>query len=389
MKINKLNTIIILVYFINIFLALPLIILSILKKKESIFVIGIFFMIIGFYFEFFDKRGDIGFYYSLFDKEYLIRKWELNYQKDYYAKYLIEMLIYFKLPKNLLGGLSAFLTYYYLFKSLFLVMGNRYRGKLRLGIYLIYFMIIPIVGYTGIRYLPSVAMMCYAIILKCKLNSKKYLIYVILSSCIHVSMVFPGIILIMIGKLRLNLKQIKLFLFILWIVGIVIDTKVILILIQKINSYKLIRISPIYITGEWGENYFSQFNVVGKIIETLKLLFSKIIVILYCIFGIKLNKFDIFLFPILGICLLFSRYQTIFSRYFLLILIISFLSILEKYRGYKFIKSSVFVIMSIYITFEFLLELKSYWYDFYISYFYFYKISATDILIQILNQVIK
>ena len=69
MKINKVNIVSFSMMFINVFLSLPILIISIYKKKESIFLISLFLAVLGFFFVPANESYDIARYYQTFIDE--------------------------------------------------------------------------------------------------------------------------------------------------------------------------------------------------------------------------------------------------------------------------------------------------------------------------------
>lgn len=217
MKSNKNNLITVMLIFLNNFLGLPMILFNIYKKKESVFLIALFMGILGYYF--IPSNADYGIarYYSMFSDK-ILRENTFMYQKDIYAEILINFLIKYNLSKNLLGFSSAFISYYFLMKSLFIVMKQKnIENKKYFMFFSLFFISIPIIEYTGIRFLPAVSIFVYSIILKNKKNKKIYIIFMISSIFFHSSMVlliFLFLINEIIGQ-KIDIKIYKLFFYLL------------------------------------------------------------------------------------------------------------------------------------------------------------------------------
>lgn len=391
MKIKKINVIIFITMFINVFLAFPLILISIFKKKESPFLIGLFFGVLGFYFEFKNGTGDLGRYYSMFEFSKESREILWNYQKDFYAQFMIESLIKFKLPKNLLAASSAFITYYFLYKSInvfFLKIKNNYNGKKRLTIYIFLFILISIVGYTGIRFYPALTVMLYAIILKFKVKDRKYILLSILAIMIHSSMLLPTMLLFL-DKFYIfcikNFRKFKIVILLFFLLGTIFDSKNFIYIINFINSLEIIYIHPNYILGIWGERYIEKFIGISRVIRIYIILsYNKLISLFYIIVVFGKDKLEQYIALLTLFYFFTQNFFSISERYYSLILIGYYFIIIEKslYRKYHMIFFLLIIFNRILIT---ILELKDYLPSFIESYSQLYKISLFNIFIQIFS----
>lgn len=393
LKIEKINILIFLSMCINAFLAIPFMAFSIKRKKESVILFGIFFAILGFFFEYTRGTTDLERYYTMIEagkKSYEIF-FPLN--KDFYAKYLSLFLIENNLPKNFLGMSSAFLTYYYLFKTL-KIMLIKYNIKYRILCYILLFIIIPINGYTGIRFYPAVSIFTYGYILQSDLNKKKGYIYMILSIFIHISILLP-LILYIISKIIAFIKNKSLLNYILiisLIIGIIGIEKLMRIFIYFLPEKFQIYILP-YISSEgfWGKEYGKQYNYIGRLVHVYFFPICKNIVsIIYGFLEIK-NKKEKNIF----LCLMISFYFCVMfdflsfsSRYSILIVYIFYfknLKIIDQlFNRYINLKKILILHITCYSLLFQMLTIKVGYIDYYISYIQqIYKISLITILMKI------
>lgn len=394
-KINKINYITLVVMCINNFLAFPMIIFNILKKKkESIFLIGLYFGILGFYYQGTTGTSDIERYYTMIDNGIVSWKQFFLSDKDFYAKFLSLFIIKNNLPKNLLGMASGFLSYYFLYSSLKILL-DKYRIKNRLKYYVILFIITPIIEYTGIRFLPAVAVFLYGYLLKTELDKNKGYIYMVSSIFIHYSMILSFFLFVFskIGKKYLkNRKMINYILIISFIVGIIGSIKLIIMLTMIFPlEYRNIILAYTTSGGNWGIDYGKQFNFIGKLFNVYFFPnFIKLNIIFYTIAIFrKKEKKDLF------ICLLISFYFitmydffVISERYSRLIIYIIYFEII-KIKNSNFIFNNkvktVLLLLLIERILFMLIILKYNYMNFIVSYSEFYKVSLLNIIYEILK----
>lgn len=226
---------------INNLLVVPILLYSLFKKKESIFLLALFLGMLGFYFQNTFEYMDLGFYYYLFEDEKL-RNIILDSRKDIYVDLLMNFLIKNKLSPYILPFSSAFLSYYFLLKSLCILLRNRkIESKKYITFYLMYLMIIPILGYTGIRMIVGISLFIYSMVLKYELNKKYYVFFMLLSPLCHISIVLP-IFLLLFNEYflkKINNKILKIILFTSLCCGLILD-KLIVVLYKNINFFKFI-----------------------------------------------------------------------------------------------------------------------------------------------------
>lgn len=373
---------IILVICINSFLALPIFVLKVLKKEKISLYLGIFFATLGYYLRLEDEC-DIMRYYKIFNENFEIRKIFLANQTDIYAKSVIEFLIYYNLPKFLLGAFSAFITYYYLFKSLELILKKK-QSKYNNCYYILTFFTVSLIGFSGIRFYPAMILMTYSILNKYIENSRKWIIYGVASCLIHSSMIAIFIILIITEILinKLNFELFKKLIYLSFIIGVILNEKVSLFLINEINKIGYIYISPDYIIGKWGTQYIQQLNLTGRIVEGIIIQnFMKISILLY-IYTCNKSNLNYFLGSLCSIFLMTYRYHTISTRYFSIISLVIYYILLRN-RNKK--NMLVFYIIIGLGFLRNLIDIKAYYSYFFISYYEIYKISLINIFLEILK----
>lgn len=375
------------VLFLNNFIYIPLIFYNIIKKKKYVFMLALFLAVLAFFFQ--PEDGfDLMKYYELYKEPSNIRDSFFAYQRDYFAKYMMEMLIYFRLPKELLAFSSAFISYYFLFKSLSIILANKnYSAQKRIVLNILLYLAIPIIDYTGIRALPSIALMAYSIVLKYIKRTKKYLIFGVFSVLTHSFMGIIFFFLIFSEKIYKK-KLLKIILFFSLILGKILDQKLILEITNIINSLDIVYISPNYIIGKWGSGYGEELNFMGKLFRIYILPNLRLIIAIFYSFFILQSKDKIasFITALMSIYFLFINYHTISTRYFKLILIcIIFYFVNNKNKSKSNKYKILLCLLVLYCLLIFLLDFKSFLPYFIESYKKYYEISLFNVLYTIFN----
>lgn len=393
MKSNKNNLITVILIFLNNFLGLPMILFNIYKKKESVFLIALFMGILGYYFTPSNADYDIARYYSMFSDKTL-RENTFMYQKDIYAEILINFLIKYDLSKNLLGFSSAFISYYFLMKSLFIVMKQKnIENKKYFMFFSLFFISIPIIEYTGIRFLPAVSLFVYSIILKNKKNKKIYIIFMISSIFFHSSMVLL-IFLFLINEIieqKIDIKIYKLFFFISLFLGIILNADILGNIIKLINELGYIYLSPAYITGKWGEGYLKRLKMLEGLYyyrQMVLLSLKKIVIVAYFLLIKKNNKkIDKYICMLGILCMSISLFQTPFERYFRVFFFLTIIfNVSNKLLNKKYKENNIFyLIVFCYSILILLFDVRDHYYSLFISYSNIVKISLINMLYQVFN----
>lgn len=382
-----------LIIFFNNFLAIPFLIVDILKKRNVAINFGVLFFVFGYFYRPLNEKTDLFRYYELFNQNKVIREALFNYQKDIYAEYMINFLIKNNLPKYFLAAISAFITYYFLFKTLELIITRiKLKGVYRVICYIITYLSFSIIGYTGIRFYPAMSLMAYSIIATYKLRKKVYILLALLATMIHSSMVVPLVLLVLIELkflYRVNIKIMKLFILISSVLGKLISVRLLSEIATIINqNINLIKISESYISGRWGIEFISHYNIIGKIVKYYFPFWTFIIIfLLYGIFLLEKNKIDYFIAYIIMFCFMLQNFQTIFFRYSrLTILLIITLTIYKIFNGkkYKMIGNIIVLIFLLWGVLNLMIDLKDYHLDIYYSYIKVFKISLFGIFKDVL-----
>lgn len=378
----------ILILFFNNFLAIPFLIIDILKRRKVAINLGLLFFIFGYFYRPLNKKTDLFRYYELFNQDEIIREALFNYQKDIYAEYIINFLIKNNLPKYLLAAISAFITYYALFKTLELVITKtKLKGIERVICYIITYLSFSIIGYTGVRFYPAMSLMLYSIIVTCKLRKKIYILLGFLAIMIHSSMLIPFTLLVLIEfkvLYRVNTKILKLFILISNILGKLISVRLLSEIATTINqNTNLIKISDSYINGKWGIDFISHYNIIGKIVKYYFPFWTFIIIfLLYGIFLLEKSKIDYFIAYMIIFSFMFQNFQTIFFRYsrltIILIIILTIYKICNE-KKYKMIGSIIIFVFLLWGVLSLIADLKEYHIDIYYSYIEVFKISLYEI----------
>lgn len=391
MKINKVNAVSFSTMFINAFLSLPILIINIYKKKESIFLISLFLAVLGFFFVPENEKYDIARYYQTFVDE-IYRKSFFENQGGVIAEYLVNILVYLKLPPNFLPFISAFGSYYFLLKTFELSIDKHTISNLNyLILFFISYISIPIIGYTGIRSLFAAAIFIFGV-LKEK-NKYMRLIYLIFSIFIHTSMLIPvTIFYFCILFLKKKIKYSRGLIFVSIFLGILLTPNNFIYLIDNINKLNIIYIYPNYILGKWGMGFMeTKPTLISKLINYTLLYLRFVIVFYFNIFMCEKNKKNNFAKE--NFILLFSCFCFILYRYFIfwerytniLIFIMYFVSISKCIKKQK-IKYNLFgIIITTYFILNLIYDLKRYYICFYISYSNPFKISIFNMIIETLK----
>lgn len=393
MKLNKNNLITGILIFLNNFLGIPVILFNIYKKKESVFFIALFMGVLGYYFIPSNADYDIARYYSMFSDKTL-RENTFIYQKDIYAEILINFLIKYNLSKNLLSFSSAFISYYFLIKSLFVVMKQKnIENKKYFMFFSLFFISIPIIEYTGIRFLPAVSIFIYSLILKYRKNKKTYIIFMISSIFFHSSMILL-ILLFLVNEIigqKIDIKIYKLFFLISLFLGIILNANRLDNIIKLINKLGYIYLSPAYITGKWGAGYLKRLKILEGLYyyrQIVLLNLKKIVIVAYFLLIKKDNKqIDKYICMLGIVCMSISLFQTPFERYFkVFFFLIIIFNVSNKLLNKKYKENNIFyLIIFIYSILILAFDVRDYYYSLFISYSNIVKVSLINILYQVFN----
>lgn len=389
MKIRKTELASLFLMGMNIFLALPLILFDIFKKKNVVFVTAIFFAVIAYHFIPSDEGYDIYRYYQTFvDAEY--RHAFFLTQKDIYAKYLVEILLFLKLPSNFLPFTSAFISTLLLTKSFI----NSSTMKLRSGLvncvlFVVFIVNLPIIGYTGIRFIVANACFVYGVLSK---NKKNNYLFPILSALTHSSCLVPLLLwflTLVIIKRRVPFSS----LIVLIAIGsaIMITPMRLVRIIQFINQFGIVKINPGYILGKWGLGYMTtRETFLSKAINYIIIWTRLFIQIFYVTFIYrkierKTKKVNfLFLFCCFNIFLF--RYFIFFERYSAIAIYLIYFSSLDKFlRAKNKLYNILLLLVFAYGFVNVIYDIKRYWFSWVLSYSNVFKLSIGKILFDIMS----
>lgn len=366
--------------FVNNFLFFILILKRVLKKRNIAFNLAIFFSIIAYYYTAFNEYSDV--YRYLYYPEAVLKK-----SKDLYVIIFLKYLFVNKYPINYLLVISAFIMYYFFFKSFETIIDkNKYSTKYYLLFYFIFYFMLPPFGYTGIRFYPATAIFTYSMILKITNKNKKFYFYSFLAGLIHIFYIFPFILVILekFSKKIIKYQIIEKLFFILLIIsfcGIGEEIiKSIYMLLKSIN----INIPDAYLYGRWGIEYYQNLNFGGKVVYILTRIYISLWIYLYFkikLSGVKKENQTIILY--LGvICLLSSSFRTIHERIFFSIYYPTFLILLSNQdRRNRKLKIILIVLSVFYGILQIAILLKSYLPEIVYLLKNFWKMSILDIII--------
>ena len=99
----------------NFFILFPYILYKYKKSSNIALEIGVFFGIIGFYF-IPSRDFDLYRYLNIFNRP---KEMEYLYQNKIYIKFLVMLINKLKLSKHFIASISAFIQYYFLFKTFY------------------------------------------------------------------------------------------------------------------------------------------------------------------------------------------------------------------------------------------------------------------------------
>lgn len=391
-KVKKLEQITIVVLIVNVLIGFPLIILNVLKRSKYLpLFIGLFAFCMGYFFVPSNDSYDIYRHYDNFEK--LSQKIiPLYYSKDYYLKYLMILLKKIEFRSNFLGAISCFILYYLLIKSYIIILKKRvldsknmifWFGTVLLSVSFIY--------YTGLRYSTAVSFFVYGIINLVYENKKiKGIVFLILSIMSHfgIAPLIPIVLMYLFIIKKISIRKLKIIVIVCFIIGNIISEKIILDLINFINSYGIIYFNPYtYISGEWGINYKNNANFIGKLISNIQVYLKILTMLYYSVINIKVNSIKMKKLNILLISYAFilQNFFTPFERSEKIIFIFIIFSLIRKINLRKILKKENIIILLVLINIYMiqLLDLKQNIQSYMISYGKIINISLFKIILDI------
>lgn len=371
---------------LNVFFAFPNLILLINRKdKKYPFLCALFFAVLGFFFTP-HMSGD---YTRIISRVNYLEPKIIFLQADIFLPILVYLVSYFNLSKRVIGFTSAFILYYFILKSLYIVSKNRRIKNREILNFIIFISSIPIISYTGVRFSTGLSFFIYGIVIfYFEKYEKSAYFFLVIAICCHYSFFFPVIIFFLCLK-KLSMKKAKFILFMSILSGIIMTPEILLIIAQLINNiFDNNIISKVYITGEWGNNYLNEKSLLSKIIYYFNRI-CETIILTYYIFGLKVYnnknlKIVIIIFSGILYFLVFS-YSEVSNRFFLIILLLIILETLNS----KFLAKGNFKIKILYIFIlihnflKICIDIYLQHESFIISYSEFYKINLLNCIINL------
>lgn len=382
MKLNKNSVIIFIVSCINIFLAIPFAIFNIYiqKNKKGYVLLSVLIAGIAWYFIPSTEDYDIARYYRSFSDNKLFID-TINYQNDFYASYYIIFLKKFGLNPKFLAFTSAFITYYFIFKCLLKIKSNKL-----IVLYMIYiFISIPIIGFSGIRFVPAVSILTYGLI-------RKRLFWMILASLVHSSCWAIVLLYILTKLIKFNINNIfsKIWLFLCLFLSKYLTVEKWIIIIKYINSFNLVYVTPNYILGKWGIQYLETRETFLSKLVNITIIELGIIIIIFYIFFIYYKRKDNFAFFLGLLIIFFQKIYVFYERYIYIFL--TYITLKEVlYFSRKKIKKKLdcnLIILGLILILniiKLIYDIKRYYPSLVLSYLEIYKISFLRIFINILK----
>lgn len=393
MKIKReefyLNLILLILLFINNILATPLILYSFFYRKWKPFLVSIWFSIWAYFFIPY-KNSDLDRYYKLFE-DIFTREIILKNQKDIFAKNIINLILNLNIPKEWLAFIACFICYYFFLKAFYILNENSLNKNCYLIIYLFS---IPITCYHGVRFYPALSIFIFSIVLKLKEKNKRAIMFMLISVCIHTSMILPIIIYLFyyfVIKNKISERKIKILGIIGCLVGLILDGQIIFCSFKILYNIfpflnKIINLNHlgVYLIGKFGTNILENLSFQGIIaFYVLKIL--RIIILLLILFLYKdKSNFNKYIYLLCFFALIFANFNTITERIFYVVLYLFLLkNTIKTTETKKNIKKLLLLGICIYNSFLLLMFIRTQHLNIFQSYINILKISFFNILLDI------
>ena len=270
MKIRKLNLLMYITSFINVYITLILFLYKLLKKKISPIVGAIILSVNAYYFIPFEG-SDLYRYYHMFEYDNKALEVIFKQQNDIYLEYLVYIIKKIGISYNIIAFISCYIIYYYFFKSFHLVMKNKkIQQKKYLLIFITYFLLIPVTSYHGLRFYPAIAIFTYGIIYQYyNKNTIKSLLYILLSVMIHSSLILPVIIYLLVKYIfkEKDILNLNIFLYLMLGFGFFLSSGLLVNIIEKMSfiPWNIKKYIYEYISGAFGDNILNSKSFIAKI----------------------------------------------------------------------------------------------------------------------------
>ncbi|ROO66103.1 EpsG-like putative glucosyltransferase [Vibrio crassostreae] len=348
------------VMFINIYISIPLIVLSFLKKDSSVKVtIPLFLSILAYYFI---PGVDFDLYRHFTSYDFFNNGYELEYSRDFLLEILFIIGGFIGLDKHFLPMLSCFVLYFFWMATLNLKKDNVNRNYY--AVVVIYLLTIPIILYSGLRFGMGLALGIYSLYLLDNSNVKKGTVFIILAAMTHFSMVIIPFVVcsqIILSKFMLmkNRRQIVTYLVFCLIFSFNIELFIdqIIEFVGLINhgifGWNFITVDS-YFTGSYGLERLDSLNTTGKFFTQLKQ-YSLILLLVTYVLCYKLypkKPLDIWFVVLVCLCIIVINFSTIYGRFSQLALMLLVYDFSEK----KFIENKKGLVIVFMLMFNLLLS---------------------------------
>ena len=368
-KLNE-NIIIIFVICINIFLSLPFLLYTTYKnKKINIYLWGLFFFIFGFFFISSNPEIDINRHYEVINNlkntSNINEVIFLKHQRDLFLPLIMLFIVKINLTNMFVAGTVEFISHYFLFKSFNLVVKNIKLSKKQFFIYFIVLLMnIPIIGFTGLRFLPAISIFVYGVIGYYKKKENKYFIAIFTAPLIHFGMwLMTALFVISLFFPKMIMKKINIYGIIIFIISNFNLNILILKTIEYINNIKPLFNPGTYIlNAKYGSKFGLHSNVLG-IISSKLLLFLPLAIFLIILLYIK--NYKKYSFVYLGIVMMFllQNNNEPFNRYSTcLLFIVYLLNVSNKFFTKNFNNyNSIYFLFFLCGIIRLIRDFRSYW----------------------------
>ncbi len=346
--------------FLNIYISIPLILLSFLKKDSSVKItIPLFLSILAYYFI---PGVDFDLYRHFTSYDFFNNGHELEYSRDFLLEMLFIIGGFIGLDKHFLPMLSCFVLYFFWMATLNLKKENVKKNYY--AVVVIYLLTIPIILYSGLRFGMGLAFGIYSLYLLDNNNIKKGVVFILLAVITHFSMVIIPFVLclqvilskFMLMKSRSQIISYLIFCFIISLnIELIVDQIIefVVIVNHGVFGWNFITVDS-YLTGSYGLERLDSLNSNGSLLINLKKYSLIGLLVTYVIFY-KLSpqkKLDIWFVVLVCLCIVVISFSTIYGRFSQLALMLLVYDFSEK----KFIENKKGLVIVFILMFNLLLS---------------------------------
>ncbi|HEM7526760.1 TPA: hypothetical protein U2J52_002995 [Providencia rettgeri] len=337
---------------INVLLFLPKLILDIFLKKDSLAISFPLFLSILAYFFIPPIEYDLYRHYENY--QVFIYFERVDFIKDYSLLFLFYIGKLFNLAPAFLPFISCFVMYYIWYNGLFKRISSSHNNFLFPVFFILFFISIPLVLFTGIRFALGLAFVMQSLFFRDQGKQKLAYIFLLLAILTHFSLIVIALIIIanpIIAKLNYSIRSIAI---IAITFSIPFQEEISFLIIESIQwvNNKLFGWEAIstetYITGKWGVNSSNRLNEIGKLVQQIQTIGLLSIMILYHFLFAKYiekksNLFNNVTFASIILCIITFNYYAIFDRYGIIVTLLISYNLITYFK-YKLISHISFVI---------------------------------------------